>query len=85
MASFASQDTNIDGFLMEKLRFDVHGTPGSVVKDEEMSGRAIRYLCSRPSHSVLDTPGQWLLACQAVAGVVKYTGRRSRLGSEICV
>lgn len=53
---------------MEKLRSDVHGRLESVVKDEETAGRAIRYLYSRPSHSVLETPGQWVFSLSSGYG-----------------
>jgi hypothetical protein len=46
----------------------MHGRLKSVLRDAEMLGRAIRYLYSRPSYSVLETPGQWLFGLSSGCG-----------------
>lgn len=82
---FASQDANIDGFLMEKLRSDVHGRLESVVKDEETAGGQSGTYTRAQVTLYLRRPANGYLASQAVTGVIKYTGTRMRLGSEICI
>lgn len=58
---------------MEILRSDAHRKLELVMKDEEMLGGQSGTYTRAQSHSVLDTPGQWLFTLTSVcrfAGVV---------------